>query len=76
MERIAYGIAEIARATGLSASFIRLEIRRGRLRATKCGRRVLITTDEVRRYLSSGDADQPRRASEEGPERAPPSGPA
>ncbi len=53
MERIAYSIAELARGTGLSLSFLRLEIRRGRLRATRCGRRVLITVEELRRYLGT-----------------------
>ena len=57
MERIAYSIAEVASATGLSASFIRLEIGRGRLRASKCGRRVLITVEEMRRYLTAATDD-------------------
>jgi len=50
-DRLAYAIEEVSQATGLSASFLRLEITRGNLKATRAGRRVLITSVELQRYL-------------------------
>ena len=41
-ERIAFSVRELADQTGLSQPFIRLEIRRGNLRASKVGRRVIV----------------------------------
>ena len=41
-ERIAFSVRELADQTGLSQPFIQLEIKRGNLRASKLGRRVIV----------------------------------
>jgi excisionase family DNA binding protein len=50
--RMAFKVAEAASALGVSASFIRLEMSRGHLRATRLGRRVVLTKSELERYLA------------------------
>ena len=50
-ERLAYSLDEVAKMTGLSVSFLRLEVTRGRLRASRAGRRVLVSANELRSYL-------------------------
>lgn len=52
--RRAFGIVELARAIGVSPGFLRLEIARGNLKVTRLGRRVLITSGELERYLAAG----------------------
>lgn len=52
--KIAYSIEEMAAQTSLSKAFIRLEIKRGKLRATKFGRRVLIRYEDMSEYISNG----------------------
>ena len=39
---------------GVSVGFLRLESLRGNLRVTRLGRRVLITAEELDRYLAEG----------------------
>jgi excisionase family DNA binding protein len=51
--RLAYGVAELAAKTATSIPFIRKEIRRGHLKASKVSRRVLVTTESVREWLAS-----------------------
>jgi hypothetical protein len=48
---LAWGIREFSAALGVSASLIRLEIARGRLRPAHVGRRVVIPAIEAQRYL-------------------------
>jgi excisionase family DNA binding protein len=50
-DRLAWSIGEIAATTGLSAGFVRKEIRAGRLMARRAGRRVLVLDRDLRRYL-------------------------
>lgn len=50
--RLSYGIKEAAESLGVSVSFLRLEITRKHLRPTRLGRRLVITAEELRRYLS------------------------
>jgi hypothetical protein len=50
----AFGIVELARAIGVSPGFLRLEIARGNLQPTRLGRRILITSAELERYLVAG----------------------
>ncbi len=57
--RLAWGLEELAKATGLSKSFLRLEIRREKLKVLRLGRRILVRADEVERYLSR-TSDDPR----------------
>jgi hypothetical protein len=53
-QRIAWGLAEIAKSTGLSLAFLRNEVRREALPVKRFGRRVLVLDEDLRRYLSSG----------------------
>ena len=52
--RLAYSVLEVSRLTGLSASFVRLEIRRGNLRASKVGRRVIVLAEHMKKWLDRG----------------------
>ncbi len=51
--RAAFSIDEFAKSAGVGRDKIYEEIRTGRLRARKAGRRTLITADDARRYLDS-----------------------
>ena len=53
-DRIAFSIREIAEQTGLSSPFIRLEIKRGNLRASKLGRRVVVLATDRDEWLERG----------------------
>ncbi len=48
LKRKAYSIAEVAQQHGLSRGFVRLEIKRGRLKALRLGRRRLISEEAIR----------------------------
>jgi hypothetical protein len=53
-DQIAYSLAQLAPKLGnVSVGFLRLEIARGKLKPRRLGRRVVITADEVRRYLDA-----------------------
>jgi excisionase family DNA binding protein len=51
---LAHDLRGAAQLLAVSPSFLRLEIQRGRLRASKLGRRCLIPHDELLRYLAAG----------------------
>jgi excisionase family DNA binding protein len=51
--RSSWSILEVARRNGLSLQFVRLEIARGRLKAKRFGRRVLIPVQSERDWLES-----------------------
>jgi excisionase family DNA binding protein len=51
---LAHDLRGAAQLLAVSPSFLRLEIQRGRLRASKLGRRRLISHDELVRYLAAG----------------------
>ena len=51
LDRIAYGIRELAEAIGVSPEFIRLEIERGKLETFYAGRRLLITAKSFESYV-------------------------
>jgi len=55
--RLAFGVEEFAAAIGVSSSFARLEIARGKLKVIRAGRRVLISQAEINRYLAAGAAE-------------------
>jgi len=48
----AQGLDKWALTLDVSVPFLRLEISRGRLRPTRLGRRLLVTTAEINRYLA------------------------
>lgn len=52
IDRLAYSISEASEAVGLSKDKIRDEIRSGRLRARKCGRRTILTREDMSRWLA------------------------
>ncbi len=54
LSRVAFGIREVANALGVSGSFIRLEILRGRLKTVRLGRRILVTKASLDDYLAAG----------------------
>jgi len=55
--RLTFSLIESSRLLGVSVGFLRLEIGRKRLRPTRLGRRVLIRSEELMRYLAEqGDA--------------------
>jgi excisionase family DNA binding protein len=60
MTRLAYGVQELAQRLGVSPSFVRLEIERGRLNSIRAGRRLLITQTEIERYLSASNTSESR----------------
>ena len=49
--RLAYSIDEFCEKAGIGRSFVYQEIRAGRLKARKAGRRTLILRDDGERYL-------------------------
>ncbi len=53
----AYSIKEVSEETTLSVPFVRLEIKRGNLKAGKFGSRVLITENSLSQYLNKGEND-------------------
>jgi excisionase family DNA binding protein len=52
--RLAVTIAEAAQMTSLSQFTVREQIKKGRLRATKIGRRVVIPVAELERFVNEG----------------------
>lgn len=51
---MAHDLRNAAGLLSVSPSFLRLEISRGRLRGSKLGRRLVISHDELVRYLAAG----------------------
>jgi len=52
--KLAYSVEEISEQTSLSKAFLRLEIKRGKLKVKRFGRRVLIRDEDLREYISNG----------------------
>jgi excisionase family DNA binding protein len=52
--KLAYSVEEVSEQTSLSKAFLRLEIRRGNLKATPFGRRKLICKADLDQYLING----------------------
>jgi excisionase family DNA binding protein len=50
--KLGWTLDELARSLGVSVPFLRLEVKRGRLRAAHLGRRIVLLDTEVRRYLA------------------------
>jgi hypothetical protein len=50
---IAYSIPEAARAAAIGVTKLRLEIRAGRLRARKLGKRTIITADDLENWAAA-----------------------
>ncbi len=58
--KLAYSVEEISAQTSLSKAFLRLEIKRGNLKAVRPGnsRRVIITAKSLKDYLNEGENDE------------------
>ncbi len=52
-QRVSWRVKELAKATGLSVSFLRKEIREGRLVAKKAGASVIVLDSDFKRYLTN-----------------------
>jgi hypothetical protein len=52
----AFDLPALAQKWMVSVPFLRLEIRRGHLRALRLGRRVLVAAEEARRYLAANQS--------------------
>ncbi len=53
--KIAYSVEQISEQTTLSKAYLRNEIRAGKLKVKRCGRRVLILKDDFMNYLNEGE---------------------
>lgn len=51
LNKLAYSVEEVAKMTTLSKAFLRLEIKRGSLKAKNFGRRVLVMPEDLQKYL-------------------------
>jgi hypothetical protein len=51
--RVAFSINEFAKSAGFSRDKVYEELRSGRLKAKKAGRRTIITADAARAYIDS-----------------------
>ncbi len=52
--KMAFTIEEIAEQTTLSKAFLRLEIKRGKLKVKRFGRRVVVLYEDLRNYIDNG----------------------
>lgn len=52
-KRLAYGLAELSRATGLSIGLLRQEVKDGNLLARRVRRRLLVTLEDWGAYLAA-----------------------
>ena len=52
--KLAYSVEDISEQTSLSKAFLRLEIKRGKLKIKRFGRRVLICDEDLREYIANG----------------------
>jgi excisionase family DNA binding protein len=56
-EKLAFSLPNLARALDVSTVFLRLEIKRGKLRPTRVGRRIIIKREDIIAYLG-GSSEQ------------------
>ncbi len=59
--RLAFRLVEAAALIGVSTGFLRLELARGNLNATRLGRRIVLMRTELERYLASHQSATPAR---------------
>jgi hypothetical protein len=61
--KLLYGLTELEVATSLSVNFWRKQIKLGRLKTVRVSTRVLVSADEVARFISEASArSQPTSA--------------
>lgn len=56
--KLGWTFDELASSLSVSVPFLRLEVKRGRLKAAHLGRRVVLLDVEVRRYLADASGAQ------------------
>jgi hypothetical protein len=61
--KLGWTLHELAQSLSVSVPFLRLEVKRGRLRVAHLGRRVVVLDAEVRRYLTEASAERSWRYS-------------
>jgi excisionase family DNA binding protein len=54
-QKLGWTFEELANSLSVSVPFLRLEVKRGRLKAAHLGRRVVLLDAEVRRYLDQAN---------------------
>jgi excisionase family DNA binding protein len=54
-EKLAYSVEEISEQSSLSIDFLRKEIREGRLKVRRAGRRILILKSDFMNYIGAGE---------------------
>ena len=59
-QKLAFGLAELSSATGLSLGLLRKEIKRGALRVRRIGRRVVILQEDWTHYLEGEPSEGAR----------------
>ncbi len=59
---LSYSIAEVVKASGVCRTVLYEEIKAGRLRARKLGRRTLILADDLQSWLSALPCTKPEVA--------------
>lgn len=75
MEPLAVDVPEASRLTSLSPFTIRAYVRSGKLQATRCGRRLIISVEELRRLVREGCTGLPVETKSDGDApRDPPEG--
>ena len=57
-DRLAYSVEECAALTSISKAMLRKEIRAGRLKAKRAGRRILILKSDFMNYLNGENQDE------------------
>ena len=57
-DKLAYSVEQISEQTTLSKAFLRNEIRAGKLKVKRCGRRVLILKDDFMNYLNGENTNE------------------
>lgn len=53
--QVAFGLPRLAQVIDVSVPFLRLEAARGRLKVTRLGRRIVVTKENVERYLAQAN---------------------
>ncbi len=56
--RLAFSVEECAALSSISKAMLRKEIKAGRLKVKRAGRRVLILKDDFLNYLEDGNEDE------------------
>ncbi len=57
-ERLAFSVEECAALTSISKAMLRKEIKAGRLKVKRAGRRVLILKSDFMNYLNEGETNE------------------